>query len=501
MSKSGFQFFRGAVLAVLLAVGGAAQAEIHALVLTIGDYQGGVPPLKGVRHDGESAVAMARRLGVKDSNLLRFRDGELTLTGLRKAFDQLTNRVQPDDQVFIYYSGHGGRQYVESEKRCAESLVTVDANHLLDTELQTRLKILSAKAEKVVVFLDACHSGGVTTRALGKAEPKFTPKYWAKGGLDSCQAPINRLTRGLNVEAKSAGQGAQNYIYIAAARDNEVSLDQPGKGGVATQSWLACMNGEARDLDGSGAISTEEIRQCAQARIDQTLKDVEGYLPHHVTVTGNANAVLAFGRPTGSKTADAVASTTATTAAPAESAVISPQHTLADVYHRRDDRRRVMLATSKPAFQINRDKVEFDLSSSHAGYVYLLMVGSDGKTFDMLFPNQLDKNNYIEAGQTLRLPRSDWELVAQGPAGKNHLLAIVADAPRDFAGLGMQPAGPFSVLGANPVSAKDIVLVSGSSANAASQECANGPTKRSLAVQKKCSNAYGAALATVEEVD
>jgi hypothetical protein len=119
----------------------------------------------------------------------------------------------------------------------------------------------------------------------------------------------------------------------------------------------------------------------------------------------------------------------------------------------------------------------------------------------MLFPNQLDKKNYIEAGQTLRLPRSDWELAAHGPAGKNHLLAIVADAPRDFANLGMQPAGPFSVLSANPVSAKDIVLVSGSSANAASKECEEAPAKRSLVVQKKCSNAYGAALATVEEVE
>jgi hypothetical protein len=493
MSKPGITFFRATAAAVLLALAGAAQAEIHALVLTIGDYQGGVPPLKGVRHDGEAAVAMARRLGVKDSNLLRFKDGELTLTGLRKAFDQLANRVQPDDQVFIYYSGHGGRQYVESEKRCAESIVTVDANHLLDTELQTRLKILSNKAEKVIVFLDACHSGGVTTRALGKTEPKFTPKYWAKGGLDSCQAPVNRLTRGLKAEAKSAGQGAQNYVYIAAARDNEVSLDQPGKGGVATQAWLACMNGEAKDLDGSGAVSTEEIRQCAQARIDSTLKDVEGYLPHHVTITGNANAVLAFGKPAGSKTTDA--------SAPAAPAAISPQATLADVYHRRDDRRRVTLTTAKPAFRINKDKVEFDLNSSHAGYVYLLMVGSDGKTFDMLFPNQLDKKHYIEAGQTLRLPRSDWELAAHGPAGKNYLLAIVADAPRDFAGLGMQAAGPFSVLGANPVSAKDIVLVSGSSANAASKECEEAPAKRSLVVQKKCSNAYGAALATVEEVE
>jgi hypothetical protein len=326
-------------------------------------------------------------------------------------------------------------------------------------------------------------------RSAGKGEPAFTPKYWAKGGSDACEKPVNRLTRGLRLDARRAGSGAQNYVYIAAARDNEVSLDQPGRGGVATQAWLACLSGEARDSNGSGALSAEEIRACAQARVEKTLKGVAGYLPHHITITGNPDAVLAF-----------APKTVAVAERGANLEAVSAFNTLADIHHRRDDRRSVTLTPSKPAFAIRRDKVEFDLHSSHAGHVYLLMVGSDGKTFDMLFPNQFDKNNFIEAGQTLRLPRAEWELVAHGPAGTNHLLAIVSDAPRDFASLGLQAAGPFSVLDANPVSAKDIVLVSGMSAEAGADECGVDLARRTLAVQQKCSNAYGAALVTLDEV-
>ena len=87
------------------------------------------------------------------------------------------------------------------------------------------------------------------------------------------------------------------------------------------------------------------------------------------------------------------------------------------------------------------------------------------------------------------------------PAGKNQLLVIVTDAQRDFSKAGLQPAGPFSMISANPVAAKDIQLVSTSSASADSSECSDGAKKRTLVVQQRCSNAFGAAMVMVEEVN
>ncbi len=472
-----------AALCALFASAGA-RAEAQALIMAISAYEGPVPPLKGVTFDVANAMSIARRLGVRDANMSVYRDQQLTLAGMRKAFDDFYERLQPNDQAFIYFSGHGGRWFVQAEDRCAESVVAADGQHLVDSEMESRLKQISQKAEKVIVFFDSCHSGGVSTRALQQA--KFVPKTWP--GAMTCEKPVNVLTRNIAIASKSVGSGGNNYVVIASSRDNEVSFDVPDHGGVATSAWTECINGAAADKDRSGGLSAEEIRECTQARINSTVSGVPGYLPHNVTITGNSQAILAFTPDAGGAAAPQ--------AAPAPA---SPLATLNDIYNRRDDRRAVTFRTSKPSFKIGTDKVEFSLSSSQAGYVYLLMVGSDGKTFDMLFPNALDKDHYIKAGETLTLPRSSWELKAQGPAGKNQLLAIVADAPRDFSKAGLQPAGPFSMIPASAVAAKDIQLVSVSSANAASGECQDGTARRNLVVQQRCSNAYGAAMAVVEE--
>ena len=466
-----------------------ALAESHALIMTISAYRAGIMPLQGVRHDAASARLIARKMGVKDQNMRVYRDEQLTLDGMRAAFRELDERIGADDQVFIYYSGHGGREQLK-EGRCAESLISVDGLAFIDAELEENLKRLAQKAYKLVVFLDACHSGGVTTRATpGARTPGITPKYAARAGAEACDRPVNVLTRALGAASRSAGSGANNYVYIAAARENEVSLDMAAQGGVATQAWRDCINGAARDLDGSGGISATEIQACAQERIESALKSVRGFLPHHVTITGNPNAVLAFSeREVPAKPA------------PAPSEFPPAYYTLRDIYSNRDDRRTVTLKSAKAALKIGQDEVDFALTSSHAGYLYLLMVGSDGKTFDMLFPNSLDANNTVRAGETLRLPRPTWMVKAGGPAGRNHLLAIVTDAPRNFSKIGMQPAGPFSIIPASQASSKDIQLVTSASANADSKECEQPSPNRNLVVQKACSNAYGAAMMALEEV-
>ena len=119
----------------------------------------------------------------------------------------------------------------------------------------------------------------------------------------------------------------------------------------------------------------------------------------------------------------------------------------------------------------------------------------------MIFPNKLDSRNEIGAGQTLQLPRSAWDISAAGPAGKDYLLAIVTDAPRDFPGIGMQAAGPFSAVAAAGLASRDIQLASNTSVDANSAECSGPSANRTLRVQKRCSNAYGAALLSVEEID
>jgi hypothetical protein len=197
--------------------------------------------------------------------------------------------------------------------------------------------------------------------------------------------------------------------------------------------------------------------------------------------------------------APAVVATAATdsNSIPAEGTPLAALH---KIYNRRDDQRMVALSVSSPALKIGK-AINLTLTSTHPGYIYLLMVGSDGNAFDMIFPNKRDSMNSIDAGETIRLPRTGWKLVAQGPAGKDYLLAIVSDAPRDFSAVGMKPSGPFSSISFNDSTATDIQLATGVSANVGSTECQGEAKTRNLAVgARSCSNSYGAALVSVEEI-
>lgn len=469
-------------------------ATAHALIMTIGDYQGGIPKLRGVAFDTATATAIATRMGVPEGNITALKDGQLTVEGMRKALDDLEAKLGGNDQVFIYYSGHGGRQLVQEDgvERCAESLISVDGRGLIDSEVEERLKRLSEKAQKTIVFLDACHSGGVTTRAVGNA--LYTPKAYTPPG-QTCSKPSNLLTRSV-VNNKTPGSGGANFVHIAAARDSEISLDQPNRGGVASQAWLACLAGEAKDRDGSGGLSAEEIRLCAQDRIEKQLAGAQGFLPHHVVINGNPNMVLSYAAKDAPQ-AMPVANKPVTPQVVA-TAKPSPLAALTDIYNSRDDRRLLTLTTTKPQPVIGKDNIEFTVTSREGGYLYLLMVGSDGQTFDLLFPNQLDRQNIIEPGASIKLPRPSWELGAEGPPGKNTLLAIVTDNPRDFADAGLKPSGPFSAVEA--VAAKDIQLVTAGSSAPQEAECSNPAATRTLAVKKRCSTGYAAAMLTIEEV-
>jgi len=109
--------------------------------------------------------------------------------------------------------------------------------------------------------------------------------------------------------------------------------------------------------------------------------------------------------------------------------------TLKDIEQQRNPRRVVTVSLQKPSLKIGRDSLGLDIKSSHDGHVYLILLGSDAKSFYVLYPNGLDKYNAIKAGQTLRIPKPHWEVKAAGPVGTNHLLVMVADSPRRLSGL------------------------------------------------------------------
>ena len=553
------------LLALTLLTAWPAQSQTQpalrsALVIGLSQYgpNTGAATLEGVPHDVESAKRIAMAMGIPADQIRLVKDQQATKANILEEIRKLGERTRDGGRSFIYFSGHGTRYWDPSVNGCVEGLLTHDGQAITNAELAQATQKVTAAADKVITMIDACHSGGVAsnkaaTRSIGGIEfkPKFTFK--ASGGADACSQPSNLKTRSLLGETTRLGALQENVVQITSSRPDEVSFDEPGKGGLATQGIRDCLLGKAADTDGSGAVSLAEIQQCAQAVIDQRLKGVKDLTPHHVSVSGNRNLIpVAQQRPvqvvatapstpsvappsmtvtpapaqaapskppasvtTAQNTASATtAPTTPTTsrppaasqppaaappvtppaiatapaaaptstasvavpvAAPAESATQRPNKppsaaqrpaqapaeapaqataspvpaapvpepmlasvaTLTDIEQQRDPRMVLDVKLSKPVLKIGKDALDLSIKSSHDGYIYLVLLGSDRKSFYVLYPNGLDKDNRIKAGQTRKLPRPDWQLEAAGPAGTDHLLVMVASSPRQIDRLAM----------------------------------------------------------------
>jgi hypothetical protein len=478
----------------------------HALIIGISRYEDpATPPLPGARIDRESATQMAQAMQVPLENIRYLQDEEATGEKIRGALRDLTNKVQEGDRVFIHYSGHGTRYNDAAAGGCVEALLPYDGEKsgmLTNREMADLLKTITNKTDKLFVMYDACHSGGlvqsasaVRTRGIKNSNDEGTLRPKFASISEECGRPVNIKTRNLLVETATKGVMPQDIIHISASRDNEISFDDEIKGGLATQFMRDCMLRDAKDLDGSGAVSIDEIKQCAQDKIDKRMAHDANFKPHHLMLSGNAGFVPAWFSQASLAASAPVVAPALSTGTSVALVPLTGQQALEQMYDQRNAKHRVQLSLSKDKLKIGQDKLQFAIRSDRAGYVYVAMAGSDNESLVLLFPNDLDKNNTIEAGQTLQLPRPNWVLSASGPVGVNHLMVVVSDAPRDLSALAQRKEGPFATslndakgranLGELMTSAK------------ADPACAKPASARGNPL---CSDAYGAAMVALEEL-
>ena len=539
---------------------GSVNENRSALIIGVGEYGSErIPSLKGVPYDMESAKKIALAMGIPEKNIEIIRNSNATKENIISKLQNFSANASEGSRNFVYFSGHGTRYMDNSAGGCVEGLLSYDGQAITNKEFAGATKKLISSSDKVITMIDACYSEGVapaktTSRSL---TTEFTPKFFLEktgaGGQDTCARPSNQKSRGLVAESIRIGALQENVIQITSSRPDEISFDQPGQGGIATQAVRDCLLGKGKDIDGSGAVSMKEVQQCAQEIIDGKFKNSPDYTPHHLTVSGNRNLipvqrpkppvvvaeipsiaptlatpplqnqptkvlteqkpqVQLAANPSSDKPVNVsaavhsapvaltperiteilkpITSVTNQSKPPASPStqvvveqkppiqlvtndlpekivtstspvqfvqVISPESikpepvyvpskiepalasiaTLKEIQSQGNPKRTVSVKLNKSVLRIGKDSLDMTIKSSHDGYVYLVLLGSDASSFYVLFPNGLDQNNLVKAGQTIRIPKNDWEVKANGPSGTDNLLVMVADSPRKLNSLTM----------------------------------------------------------------
>jgi len=257
-------------------------SEMYALLIGIDCYLpnelpggGSYPSLGGCVKDILHVETFLRdKLGMHESNIIKLTssitDGSYpsepkenwpSYENIVEAFKKINTLTSPGDQVYIHYSGHGGRAKtiypeIKGENGVDEALVPNDignseARYLRDVEIAYILKTMVDKNLIVTIVLDSCHSGGAT-RGAGDASIRgigvIDTGVRSSQSLLTSHEELRQVWTGLSSGATrnlKHGSGwvlePEGYVLVAACRASEsayeYSFDGKDKNGALTY-WL-----------------------------------------------------------------------------------------------------------------------------------------------------------------------------------------------------------------------------------------------------------------------
>lgn len=199
-----------------------------------------------------------------------------TRQNIVNSFRKLAEIAPEIAQVYIHYSGHGGRAKtvfpdIKGVGEIDEGLVptdigTAESQYLRDLELAQLLKELVDKKLTVTLVLDCCHSGGATRgdaqiRGTNVEDDKplqatFEPVAPLEVLAATWQSLTEQGTRGL----KAGGiPESKDYVLLAACRQNE-------------HAYEYAFNRETRERN--GALTYWMLDTLRQQNPGQTYKDL-----------------------------------------------------------------------------------------------------------------------------------------------------------------------------------------------------------------------------------
>jgi len=225
--------------------------DLHVLSVGVSRYR---DPRHHLKYAAADADAFARLWQRMEGSLYRrvlvtpLTDSQATAANVRAALFKLLETASNRDSVALFLSGHGvqagaGKFYFATHEIDVASPQRLEQTALPWTVFETTLAKVDAK--RVLLFLDACHSGSV---------------------LGEQQATNERLAEAL---AKRGG-----VLVFTSSRGNEVSYEEASLGhGAFTAALLEGIGQGKADLavggEPDGKISTAELLTYLQARVPQ----------------------------------------------------------------------------------------------------------------------------------------------------------------------------------------------------------------------------------------
>ena len=241
-------------------------AEAWALVIGVSEYADpAIVPLRFAATDArEVGQALVEHCCVPEENLTVLVNEQATREAVLSALDRISDLVGPTDNVFLYAAGHGARtpdldgdeadgDRLDEALLLYDSLASDPQTFLLDDAFGNWMQCTYARS--VVVFFDACHSGGQSRSLDSQAASAMSSFDATTPAMPTVPNEGDTLARDLITTRTDTSRAV-----LAACGANEMAYESRGLGhGVFTHFLVAALRDPATDLDADGAVLMDEL--------------------------------------------------------------------------------------------------------------------------------------------------------------------------------------------------------------------------------------------------
>jgi len=257
------------LLAVSLLASLPAQARNYAVCVGINNYKSwSVSDLDGCVNDAKDfrAALLSDTTRWKSADVRIITNYSATETAVRNTIRQFANRAVKGDTFVFFQSGHGTQyRYTTRTALCMTDYSSWQRGAYSDAELAADLARFRSGV-KVIVVIDACHSGGLMSPKGADRTPVSSEAV-----VESLAAEYRRQAAAQYGSVEAAEAKGASIAFMTAARYYESSLDaRLWKGydtygdkvyqwnGKYTYALLKGLNSAGADRNGNSVISFGE---------------------------------------------------------------------------------------------------------------------------------------------------------------------------------------------------------------------------------------------------
>jgi hypothetical protein len=299
--------------------------SLHALLIGVDNYRLGrsndlrlrYPDLRGsVRDIHQVCDFLLSRVGVRPeqlqlltaSNPVSATEDESpeqpealpTYENMVAALQRLTHECAPGDQVYIHYSGHGGRAPTvvpdrKGPRGLDEALVPLDihrpgSRYLRDVELAFIFQRMVERGLRLTVVLDSCHSGGAVRGARAAdigvrgvdfvdstSRPNTSLVASSQELADNWPRVSGETTRGVLMGSSWLPE-PRGYLVLAACTDSQSAYEFPFEGiernGALTYCLLDTLRTYGTDLN--AGMVYDRVLAKVHSKFEQQTPQLQG---------------------------------------------------------------------------------------------------------------------------------------------------------------------------------------------------------------------------------